>query len=338
MKKPLPVKIVEALGWTYVVLVVLGCAVGIWKSGDPSLFIAAVFPLALTLGMVLQLRRGRRAWFLWPNTLVWGLVGISMLGAIPYGRMGAVLLEGLLLLAFMVAPIVLLHLRPANQWCSEKLGGKAEPKGCAAVFCTTIIVLSLVFMPEIMYDWNSSPQRDAIKRSCALLELVAGNKTAREAGDNWVDPAAFSNSTQFVQALCEKYKDDKGGRSCNLGPYTNIWCIAVNPPDDKGFPVLFTANIDPRELLSQSGGDRKLTLTCPKEWGGNCFKFCEKAAVIVCVGGATQIVKSKYSSPNRIFLNGIPNPGPNTYFLTSTGRVDIVERQVQSVPGNAKTL
>ena len=328
MKKPLPVTIVEALGWVYVALVVLGCAVGIWKSGDSSLFIAAVFPLALTLGMVLQLRRGRRAWFLWPNTLVWGLVGISMLGAILCGRMGAVLLEGLLLLAFMVAPIVLLHLRPANQWCSEKLGGKAEPKGCAAVFCTTIIVFFLVFIfPELIYIFSISPQMVAISRlqlhSRALLGLVAGNKTAREAGDNWVDPSACTNSTQFVQALCEKYKDDNGERSCDLGPYTNIWCIAINPPNADSFPLIFTCNIAPRELLSQTEGDRSLTLTCPKTWSGTCFNCCEKAAVIIRVGGATQIVKSKYSSPNRIFQNGIPRPGPDTYFLTPTGRVDL---------------
>jgi hypothetical protein len=38
-------------------------------------------------------------------------------------------------------------------------------------------------------------------------------------------------------------------------------------------------------------------------------------------------VKDKYFSPNRIFPNGIPKPGPETYFLTPTGRVDFVERQ-----------
>ena len=334
MKKPLPVKIVEAIGWTYVALVVLGCAVMICQSGDPTFFIAAIFPLVLTLGMVLLLRCGSRAWFLWPNTMMWGLVGIFMVGAGLYHEQMIMMLlfAGLLLLAFMVAPIILLHLRPANQWFGEMSGGKSDRFGCAAIFGTVIIAFFLVFiLPEMIQSVLSSCQMMAFQRlqlhGRALFGLWAENNTARSAGAVWVDPAACTNSTQFVQALCEKYKDDLGERSVNLGPYTNIWCIAVNPPEDDAFPLIFTCNINPRELLSQTEGDRNLTRTCPKAWGGTCFRFCEKAAVIVRAGGAAQmIVKNKYSRPNRIFPNGIPKPGPDTYFLTPTGRVDFVER------------
>ena len=88
---------------------------------------------------------------------------------------------------------------------------------------------------------------------------------------------------------------------------------------------MVTANIDPRELLRPSNEDQPLKLTCPKEWGGSCFKFCEKAGVIVY--GNTKIVKSKYARPNVIFPDGMPKPGTDTYFLTPTGRVDFVERQ-----------
>jgi hypothetical protein len=59
-------------------------------------------------------------------------------------------------------------------------------------------------------------------------------------------------------------------------------------------------------------------------------------AVIVRAGGAAQIVRNIYLSPNRIFPDGIPKPNPDTYFLTPTGRVDIVERQAQL--GTAKPL
>ncbi len=90
---------------------------------------------------------------------------------------------------------------------------------------------------------------------------------------------------------------------------------------------MVTANIDPRELLCSQDKDQPLKLTCPKEWGGTCFKVCEKAYVIVYKGGNTKIVKSKYARPNVIFPDGIPKPGPDTYFLTPTGRVDFVERQ-----------
>ena len=42
--------------------------------------------------------------------------------------------------------------------------------------------------------------------------------------------------------------------------------------------------------------------------------------------GVSQIVKW-HRSPKQIFCSGIPKPGPDTYFLTPTGRVDFVERQ-----------
>ena len=86
---------------------------------------------------------------------------------------------------------------------------------------------------------------------------------------------------------------------------------------------MVTANIDPRELLCSQDKDQPLKLTCPKEWGGTCFKVCEKVGVIVYKGGASQIFKNKYVRPSLIFNDGIPKPGPNTYFLTPTGRVDI---------------
>jgi len=329
MKKPLPVKIVEALGWTYVALVVLGCAVKICQSGDPTFFIAAIFPLALTLGMVLLLRRGSRSWFLCPNTMVWGLVGIFMVGAGLYHEQMIMvgLFTGLLLFAFMVAPIVLLHLQPANRWFGEMSGGKPDRYGCSAVFCSVIMAFSLVFiLPEIICSRSPSRMVRLQFSGRALFGPVTENNAARGAGEVWVDPDACTNSTQFVQALCKKCKDSAVGRSCDFGPYANDWCIAVNPPNDDRFPVLFTANIDPRELLCPQDEDQPLKLTCPKEWGGVCFKFCEKMGVVHYKNGVSQIVK-KHMSPKQIFCSGIPKPGPDTYFLTPTGRVDFVERQ-----------
>ena len=88
---------------------------------------------------------------------------------------------------------------------------------------------------------------------------------------------------------------------------------------------MVTANINPRELLCSQDKDQPLELTCPKEWGGTCFKFCEKAGVIVYKGGASQIFRNKYVRPKLIFNDGMPKPRPDTYFLTPTGRVDFAE-------------
>ena len=87
MNKPLPVKIVEVLGWMYVALSVVWIIVliaaqvfGIDQEGEVwPLVLCGSFPLLLSLGMVLSLRRGRSGWFLVPNTVVFSLF---LLGAI----------------------------------------------------------------------------------------------------------------------------------------------------------------------------------------------------------------------------------------------------------------
>ena len=83
MKKPLPVKIVEALGWVYVALAVLlvgGAVIEVCQSVycDKSILILfALTPLSLTVGMVLSLRQGRRFWFLLGHTVI-GLIGSTV--------------------------------------------------------------------------------------------------------------------------------------------------------------------------------------------------------------------------------------------------------------------
>ena len=233
-------------------------------------------------------------------------------------------------LLFLIVPLVLLYLPSSTLWFKEKTEDVAESNGCLsclvafATFLITVALFAIVF----------SPARGRMIPGMANVILTQGkdlslcmayNNTAHESGEEWLDIFSCTNSTQFVLLLREKY--GKELRNGNI--YTNIWCIAVNPPADDSFPLLFTCNIDPRELLSQTEVDRSLTLTCPKTWGGTCLRICKKMAVIVRAGGAAQIVRNIYLSPNRIFPDGIPKPNPDTYFLTPTGRVDLVERQPQ---------
>ena len=324
VKKPLPVKIVEAIAWTYVALVVLGYVVGICLSGDPSLFIAAFFPLALTLGMVLSLRRGSRAWFVVPNSIVLFLCLIVSVGVLCESMSAGALAFGLVALLLFAGPIVLLNLPVSTRWFKAKAeNGRPDSLGCLGVFLLALLfVVGGSIFPSIICYFrvgriNVQSQMMAM-RGRNLYVLMMQDYQEHESGGDWIDPSSFSNSTQFVQALWAKLGDGKG--SC---PCPDSWCVAVNPPDNDKFPVMVTANIDPRELLCSQDKDQPLKLTCPKEWGGTCFKVCEKAYVIVYKGGNTKIVKSKYARPNVIFRDGMPKPGTDTYFLTPTGRVDI---------------
>ena len=342
MKKPLPVKIVEALGWTYVALSVLGlfCAlVGVASASMKPfdcilLCLFCLVPIVvLSVGMLVSLRHGRRGWFIVPNTLLFALLSAGLILDLLDHHAGGFAIALVASLLLLIVPLVLLYLPSSAQWFKEKTEEMAGANGCLSclVGCVTFLMalalLAIMFSPARGRMTNGMVHLISIQ--CReLFWCMAHNNMARESGEEWLDPARCTNSTQFVQLLREKYGKelvDTYGRELRD---TNIWCIAVNPPDDDAFPLIFTCNIDPRELLSQTEGDRNLTRTCPKAWGGTCFRFCEKAVVIVRAGGAAQmIVKDKYFSPNRIFPNGIPKPGPDTYFLTPTGRVDFVERQ-----------
>ena len=342
MKKPLPVKIVEALGWTYVALAVLGllCAIvgvasALMHPFDRILIcLFCLAPIVLFGGMLVFLRHGRRGWFIVPNTLLFALLSAGLvLDSLEHSAVGfAIAIALVVSLLLLVAPLVLLYLPSSAQWLKEKAESSAEPNGClpGSVGCATILtalaVLAILFVPS---KGRMADGRVSIvsKQAGELLWCMTQNNMDHESGEEWIAPSSCTNSTQFVQLLNATHvKELREAYGWELRE-TNIWCIAVNPPEDDAFPLIFTCNIDPRELLCPQDENQPLKLTCPKARGGTCFDICEKAAVIVRAGGAAQIVKNQYSSPNRIFPNGIPKPGPNTYFLTPTGRVDFVERQ-----------
>ena len=246
-------------------------------------------------------------------------------------------------LLLLIVPLVLLYLPSSAQWFKEKTEEMAGANGCLSclVGCVTFLMalalLAIMFSPARGRMTNGMVHLISIQ--CReLFWCMAHNNMARESGEEWLDPARCTNSTQFVQLLREKYGKelvDTYGRELRD---TNIWCIAVNPPDDDAFPLIFTCNIDPRELLCPQDEDQPWKLTCPKTWGGTCFNFCENAAVIGCVGGAPHFLEGKYARSKFISRDGIPKPGPDTYFLTPTGRVDFVERQAQSGTGTAEPL
>ena len=88
LEKPLPVVIVEAIAWMYVMLAVLLFAFSIviaCRDGSESvsgILFVILFGLclmSLPVGMAFSLRRGRRTWFLASNTIV---MGLCLIGAV----------------------------------------------------------------------------------------------------------------------------------------------------------------------------------------------------------------------------------------------------------------
>ena len=328
MKKPFPVKIVEALGWVYValaaVLFVGGVAAVLRAASDGPLFVwIGLFPLALAVGMVLSLRRGRRIWFLAPHTVV--MLG-SLFGAasaLCESLSAAVLTQGLVPLLLLCVPVVLLYLPASTRWfkaTAEK--GRPDALGGWGLFVVILLLLGVVSMSgSLICSRISRTHAQSLRmtmRGRNLFVFMTQNETEHEAGGEWIDPSSFTNSTQFVQALWAQF-----GKGAAFFPGADSWCIAVNPPDDDSFPVVVTANIDPRDLLYPQDADQPLKLTCPGKWGGVCFAFCEKAGVMIAKGGAATLLRNKYACPRRLFPDGLPQPRPDTYYLTPTGRLDL---------------
>ena len=331
MKKPLPVLVLEFLAWVFFVIACCGAAFSLlraafyvhYRSGfEMSRTLLLVLLAILFAALLHAVRRARFAWFSIPPCVVMILVG----GFVSSHMDSALAGIGLFLLVCVVAlaPVVLLNLPKAKAWQREVFatGGKDKAGLMVALslfafFYAAVSIPSCVSRPRT-HVYVAEMEAKAI--NCGLDE----NNSSREKGGEWVDPSTCTNSTQFVNALYDKLGMERRH---------DEWCIAVNPPNDDRFPVLFTANIDPRELLRPSGEGQPLKLTCPKEWGGVCFKFCEKMGVVHYKNGVSQIVK-KHMSPKQIFCSGIPKPGPDTYFLTPTyvPKADLLLRHPQARP------
>ena len=296
MKKPLTVRMAEALGWLYVILTVVLMVVSLFCYLYRGDFLGAVMSgvfylcvLAFPAALILALRQGRRAWFVWPHT---GVVLVVLMAALAIPSAVAAIIA----LILLVFPFVMLFRQEASRWFREMSIGRKPDKfgGWAAAVMLLIFVafvgsvIPCLALPRNLYYTKAVAMAHRMR---ALFRLMNENDMAFESGKAWVDPAAYTNSADFIMALNTQFKDVMS----DLGPHTNIWCVVVNPPDDDRFPVLFTSNLNPSDLFYDEGAHHRISLTCPKKWGGECFDFCEKYAAVIRKGGAGQIVKGGYS-------------------------------------------
>ena len=151
MKKPLPVKIVEALGWAYVTLSILGTlgamvAACCNNNGVLTSLLVILpggsFPIAMSFGMVLSLRRGRRVWFIMPNSIVLVICLIVAVGILCYSVSSGALVFGLVALLLFAGPIVLLNLPVSTRWFKAKAkDGLPDSLGCLGVGLLLVLFL-----------------------------------------------------------------------------------------------------------------------------------------------------------------------------------------------------
>ena len=332
MKKPLEVRIVEVLGWTYVALYAGGLVFAFCVMYSRDGFVDAALmsgwlllpQLCLPIGMVVALREGRRSWFLWPHTILVALIAFVCIHLSQLWFVTAVAITLIAIPIVLIAiPIALLFRPEASLWFAEMSGNRRQTKyGRVIVICSSLLILLLVvsIWPGLCAGMVQAKSNAIIARMTPLYCAIMENNGRHANGSSWVDPDAFSNSTEFIQALGAEY----GDAVQNLGRYTNIWCVVVNPPDDDRFTVLFTANASPSDVLGGTNNLGHEVLTCPKQWGGECFDVCEKMACVMSKGGAARTVKSKYINWVAYYTNKQLVQRGTIHVLTPTGRVDVV--------------
>ena len=332
MKKPTAVKIVEVLGWMEVVLVLYGV---IWavnaivhgKCGSASdVWICmgiSLVVLALPVGMVMSLRHGRRAGFIWPHS------GVALFAVFALSMVLEMWCAAAIALILLVAVFFLLFRPEATRWFNEMSNGKKlDNYGCAAIFLTGLMYLLAApafvgILSELLTDGGM--HGDMNLRMWDILSAMDENNRQREAGKTWIDPSNYTSSTGFLHALCAGSGFYSKCLSSSLGAYTNVWCIVVNSPDKSDFPILFTANLAPSDLFGAGG--HRVSLTCPKEWGGECFGYCEKKAIVVRSGRPARMQVLKPKNIHAISLSEESlSELADTYVLTPTGRVAIVDK------------
>lgn len=342
MKKPTAVKIVEVLGWMEVVLVLYGV---IWavnaivhgKCGSASdVWICmgiSLVVLALPVGMVMSLRHGRRAGFIWPHS------GVALFAVFALSMVLEMWCAAAIALILLVAVFFLLFRPEATRWFNEMSNGKKlDNYGCAAIFLTGLMYLLAApafvgILSELLTDGGM--HGDMNLRMWDILSAMGENNRQREAGKTWIDPSNYTSSTGFLHALCAGSGFYSKCLSSSLGAYTNVWCIVVNSPDKSDFPILFTANLAPSDLFGAGG--HRVSLTCPKEWGGECFDYCEKKAIVVRNGCPKRMQVLK---PKNIHAISLPEESlselADTYVLTPTGRIALVDITASPEDGEVK--
>ncbi len=133
MKKPLPVRIVEAIGWAYVACVALIMVLSMLFSSAPCTgaeLIGGFIVLSLPLSMVFSLRTGQRFGFVVPNTVMLSAVIVVPVAAhLNQIGLSQVLIWAILPLIIMIVPEVLLCRSSSRLWLKEKAVESTKGRG-----------------------------------------------------------------------------------------------------------------------------------------------------------------------------------------------------------------
>ena len=333
--KPVAVRAVEyllralrALSVAIAVVAALGALFGGECALWPLLLCLAALPLLLIPGMLKSVQSGRFEWFILPSlaiaaAVVWAFhVHLCVVRHTGGGADAGSVAASAAVVLFAVVPSALLLLPSSLKWAAKTKSVRRKDKaGCmTGVGLVSLLLLVAMVLPSCSGFPELALYKE-IRAAEQMQERLQENDALRASGSEWVDPSACADSIQFVRKLL--------GDKANGSMFADSWCIAVNPPDDDAFPVVVTREIDIAGMLNLENARRPIGIAQPS--GDSKYRRCRlwTKPMVVLRNGQVKIVQSLTEddgstgcrTPEEVFGGRVPCPGPDTYFLTPTGRV-----------------
>ena len=184
----------------------------------------------------------------------------------------------------------------------------------AAVIIGIGVIMGALFPAgrDPFVPWSSA----VAARGRNLFCMIEQNNARHKAGDKWCDPQMCSNSMDFITGVLNVI-----GAEAQYGCVTNVgvtlWNVAVDVPEDFDdlFPVLISANFNPKSLEHQFGDNEILPI-------GRRGPLKDKGIVVVRKYGMAHIIKGKCCTRKAIIGTSATH-SCNVTYLTPDGRVTV---------------
>ena len=144
--------------------------------------------------------------------------------------------------------------------------------------------------------WSSA----VAARGRNLFCMIEQNNARHKVGDKWCDPKMCSNSVEFITGVLNLIGVESQYQ-CATNVGVALWNVAVDVHDDYDelFPMLISANFNPRLLESTIDDDTQLPIG--RASGASLSLLDDRAIIIVRKNGSSQVIKAKYCTKNNIF-------------------------------------
>ena len=274
-----------------------------------------LFPFLLMFGACFDLHRGHR-WSLRFFCLVGAICVACSIAAISFTDKWSV---GVTVTISMVLPLiavpVLLYLPSSRRWWRPE--GRFKLRVLWLFFTAILILIFSDISQCAYYGYKANRRIRKCNEARGLSMLLVEDPNARE------ELARAKNSTDFVNRLIAA--DVAAGRKSDRLLMSALvdgvcqWCIAVDVSENvaDGFPVVFSANIDPSDLPTEWDeeiGNKNIPCNVANAQDDNDWVF------VAYKGVAAIYLKRKYLTARKFYNMPTGRIDRTVFYLTPDGR------------------